>query len=149
MKNKYKIIIVLSFIVVFAAGLVSGIFCDKYFIKKDFRKSPPGRKPSGHFPTLEDMSKELDLEESQEHKIREVFKNTEKKLDEMRHQIGKKFSSIRKELIEDINSILNDEQKVKFDEMIQRYLQKYLEQRKRSDRRPKGPSKDPTTKEKK
>ncbi|HZX10316.1 MAG TPA: hypothetical protein VFG01_05150, partial [Acidobacteriota bacterium] len=118
MKNKYKIIIILSFIVVFAAGLVSGIFCDKYFIKKDFRKPPPGRKPPGHFPTLEDISKELDLGESQEQKIREIFKNTEKKLDEMRHQIGRQFSSIRKELITDIKNTLNDEQKVKFDEMV-------------------------------
>ncbi|MFW6140633.1 MAG: hypothetical protein ACOC5S_04695 [Acidobacteriota bacterium] len=149
MKNKYKIIIVISFIVVFAAGLVSGIFCDRYFIKKDFKKPPTGRKPPGHFPTLEDMSKELSLEESQEQKIREVFENTEKKLDEMRHRIGKQFSSIRKELIAGIKSILNEEQKMKFDEMIERYLQKYLEQRKRSDRRSKDPSKDPTTKEKK
>ena len=145
MKNKYKIIIILSFIVVFAAGLVSGIFCDKYFIKKDFRKPPPGRKPPGHFPTLEDISKELDLGESQEQKIREIFKNTEKKLDEMRHQIGRQFSSIRKELITDIKNTLNDEQKVKFDEMVERYLQKYLQERKKSDRR----TKDPSNKEKK
>jgi len=145
MKNKYKIIIILSFIVVFAAGLVSGIFCDKYFIKKDFRKPPPGRKPPGHFPTLEDISKELDLGESQEQKIREIFKNTEKKLDEMRHQIGRQFSSVRKELITDIKNTLNDEQKVKFDEMVERYLQKYLQERKKSDRR----TKDPSNKEKK
>lgn len=140
MKNKYRIIIILSFILVFAAGLVSGIFCDKYFIKKDFRKPPPGRKPPGHFPTLEDISKELDLEESQEQEIREVFNNTEKKLDEMRHQIGRQFSSIRKELITDIKNTLNDEQKVKFDEMIERYLQKYFKERKKSDQRTKEPS---------
>jgi Spy/CpxP family protein refolding chaperone len=140
MKNKYKIIIILSFILVFAAGLVSGIFCDKYFIKKDFRKPPPGRKPPGHFPTLEDISKELDLEERQEQKIREIFKNTEKKLDEMRHQIGRQFSSIRKELITDIKNTLNDEQKIKFDEMIERYLQKYFKERKKSDHRTKEPS---------
>ncbi|MFO7981687.1 MAG: hypothetical protein R6V00_12785 [Candidatus Aminicenantes bacterium] len=140
MKNKYRIIIILSFILVFAAGLVSGIFCDKYFIKKDFRKPPPGRKPPGHFPTLEDISKELDLEESQEQEIREVFNNTEKKLDEMRHQIGRQFSSIRKELITDIKNTLNDEQKIKFDEMIERYLQKYFKERKKSDQRTKEPS---------
>ena len=149
MKNKFKIIIIFSFIVVFVAGLVSGIFCDKYIIKKDFRKPPPGGKPPGHFPSLEDMSKELNLEEGQEQKIREVFKNTEKKLDEMRHQVGRQFSSIRKELIADIKSILNDEQKKKFDEMIERYLKKYLEGRKRSDRRPKDSSKDPFKEEKK
>lgn len=144
MKNKYKIIIIFSFIVVFAAGLVSGIFCDKYFIKKDFRKPPPGEKPPGHFPSLEDMSKELNLEEGQEQKIREVFKDTEKKLDEMRHQIGKQFSSIRKELIADIKSVLNDEQKVKFDEMIERYLQKYFKEKRRSDQRTGHPSRDPS-----
>jgi len=147
MKNKYKIIIIFSFIIVFAAGVVSGIFCDKYFIKKDFRKPPSGRKPPGHFPTLEDMSQELNLDADQEQKIREVFNNTEKKLDEMRHQIGKQFSSIRKELIANIKSILNDEQKVKFDEMIQRYLQKYLKERKRPDRKKEDPSKDPKKQE--
>jgi uncharacterized protein (UPF0297 family) len=144
MKNKYKIIIIFSFIVVFAAGLVSGIFCDKYIIKKDFRKPPPGGKPPGHFPSLEDMSKEFNLEEGQEQKIREVFKNTEKKLDEMRHQIGKQFSSIRKELIADIKSALNDEQKVKFDEMIETYLQKYFKEKRRSDQRTGHPSRDPS-----
>jgi len=147
MKNKYKIIIIFSFIIVFAAGVVSGIFCDKYFIKKDFRKPPPGRKPPGHFPTLEDMSQELNLEESQEQKIREVFKKTEERLDEMRHQIGRQFSSIRKELIANIKNILNDEQKVKFDEMIEKYLQKYLKERKRPDRKREDPSKGPAEKE--
>ncbi len=148
MKNKFKIIIVLSFIVVFAAGVVSGIFCDKYFIKKDFRKPTPGRRPPAHFPTLEDMSKELDLEKSEEQKIKEIFKNTEKKLDEMRHQVGRQFSSIRKELITDIKSILNDEQKERFDEMIQRYLKKFLKERKRPDRKMEDPSKEEPRKEK-
>ena len=149
MKNKFKIIIIFSFIVVFAAGFISGIFCDKYFIKKDFKKPTPGRKSPGHFPTLEDMSQELNLDKNQEQKIQEVFKSTKQKLDEMRHQVGRQFSSIRKELIADIKSILNDEQKKKFDEMIERYLKKYLEGRKRSDRRPKDPSKDPFKEEKK
>ncbi|HHF52631.1 MAG TPA: hypothetical protein ENL46_08110, partial [Candidatus Aminicenantes bacterium] len=86
MKNKYKTIIVISFIIVFAAGIVSGIFCDKYFINKGLTKPPRDRKPRPHFPTLEIMSKELDLDSSQEQAIREIFKRTEEKLDEVRRQ---------------------------------------------------------------
>ena len=137
MKNKYKTIIIISFIIVFAAGIASGIFCDKYFIKKDLEKPPHDRKPSPHFPTLEIMSKELDLDGSQEQAIREIFKRTEEKLDEVRHQVGKQFFTIRKELITDIKSTLNDEQKLKFEEMIE----KHLEERKKAAQRTKDQSK--------
>jgi len=123
MKNKYKTIIIVSFIIVFAAGIVSGIFCDKIFIKKDTSKPPHDRKPPPPFPTLETMSKELDLDSTQEQAIREVFERTEEKIDEVRHQVGKQFFSIRKELIDDIKNVLTDEQKIKFEEMIEKYLQ--------------------------
>jgi hypothetical protein len=52
---------------------------------------------------------------------------------------------LSKEKIDEL--ILHNEKK--FDEMIERYLKKYLEGKKRSDRRPKDPSKDPLKEEKK
>ncbi len=137
MKNKYKIIIVVCFIIVFAAGIVSGIFCDKYFIKKDLARPPHDRKPPRPFPTLDTMSKELDLDSSQEQAIKDIFKRTGEKLDEVRHQVGKQFFTIRKELITDIKSVLNDEQKIKFEEMIEKHLQ----ERKKAAQRTKDKSK--------
>ncbi len=137
MKNKYKTIIVISFIIVFAAGIVSGIFCDKYFINKGLTKPPRDRKPRPHFPTLEIMSKELDLDSSQEQAIREIFKRTEEKLDEVRRQVGKQFFSIRKDLLTDIKNILNEEQKIKFEEMIEQHLQERKKAAQRTKDKPK------------
>ena len=65
MKNNYKFWIVLSFLVVFVAGIFSGVIIEKKFLskksEKTFRKHTINERQRIHFPTLDDMAKELEL----------------------------------------------------------------------------------------
>ncbi len=121
MKNHYKFWIVFFFVLVFSAGIVGGMLLEKYYFsqkieQKDRRKSP------AHFPTLETMAKELNLSPEQEEDIREIFKNNDERLKALRKQIHQQLSSIRLQLKKEINVVLTEAQKVKFEAMIEHYL---------------------------
>lgn len=125
MKNNYKLWIVVSLIVVFAAGVCGGILFDKHIIRKKPKKTE--RRSSVRFPTLETMAQELNLSSEQQEKIRELFQKNEEGFKSLRRHMGERLSSMRVQLINDIKSALNEEQTSKFEAMIE----KYLSQRKR------------------
>ena len=132
MKNNYKLWFILSLIIVFVLGALGGVLLDKYGLQSASRKIRRERR-SAHFPTLELMSKELELSAEQKSKINNIFKNNEENIKDLRTLIHERLSSIRYQLIADIKNVLNEEQKVKFEAMITRYLdqrQKEMEKRK-------------------
>ena len=139
MKNHYKFWIIVSFLVIFAAGTFSGVILEKYILKKDSKRnfrSPNERgKDRLHFPTVEEMARDLNLTEEQQSKMQEVFDNSETRLKKMSLEIRENYSSMRVLFIEEIKSVLNEEQIKKLDEMIENYLSKRkeeMEKRKRS-----------------
>jgi Spy/CpxP family protein refolding chaperone len=127
--------IVLSLLLLFAAGMVAGIFADKWFLggKGDVRRGQSNR-PS----TLELWSKELQLTGDQQAKIREIFKHNEVRLqsDErlkgLRADSDKRFAEIRALLKAEIDAVLTPEQKQKLEAMIQKHNE---ERRKENERR--------------
>lgn len=125
MKNNYKLWIILSLIVVFIAGVISGILIDKNVLNE--RKHDTRRRSSTHFPTLEIMAEELALSTEQQEQIREIFQNNEERFKNLRSDMHRSLSDIRAQLLTDINSVLTNEQKTKFEAMID----KYRSQRKR------------------
>ncbi len=125
MKNNYKLWIILSLIVVFIAGVISGVLIDKNMLNKRTRDSH--RRSSTRFPTLEMMAEELALNTEQQAQIREIFHNNEERFKSLRNDRDKRLSDIRTQLLTDIKSVLTNEQKVKFEAMIE----KYKSQRKR------------------
>jgi Spy/CpxP family protein refolding chaperone len=125
MKNNYKLWILLSLIVVFIAGVISGVLIDQNILSK--RKHDTQRRSSTRFPTLEIMAKELALSTEQQEQIREIFDNNEERFKGLRSDMHKSLSDIRTQLITDIKSVLINEQKAKFEAMIE----KYRSQRKR------------------
>jgi len=125
MKNNYKLWIILSLIVVFIAGVISGVLIDKNMLNKRTRDSH--RRSSTRFPTLEMMAEELALNTEQQAQIREIFHNNEERFKSLRSDRDKRLSDIRTQLLTDIKSVLTNEQKVKFEAMIE----KYRSQRKR------------------
>ncbi|MFQ5721194.1 MAG: hypothetical protein ACE5GI_01710 [Candidatus Aminicenantales bacterium] len=132
MKNNYKLWFILSLIVVFVLGILGGVLLDKYALQSSSKKIRRERR-SVHFPTLELMSQELRLSAEQKSKIKDIFKNNEENFKALRSLIHERLSSIRSQLITDIKNVLNEEQKVKFEAMITRYLeqrQKEMEKRK-------------------
>jgi len=117
MKNHYKFWIILSLILVFAAGITGGIFIDKLIIQKGMR-GERGR-PSPH-RSMEMMAKELNLSSEQQEKIREIFKNNEERLKSLRKDFFDHLSEIRTQLKNEIKNILSEEQGKKFEAMIER-----------------------------
>jgi phosphosulfolactate synthase (CoM biosynthesis protein A) len=129
MKNHNKFWIVFSLIVVFAAGFTGGILFEKHILDKKVEKRVK-RRSSVRFPSLEIMAKELSLTPEQEEKIREIFKNNEQRFKNLRKNIGERLSSIRTQLKNEIKSVLTDDQVLKFEAMIE----KYVSQRKKHSR---------------
>jgi Spy/CpxP family protein refolding chaperone len=136
MKNNYKLWILLSLIVVFIAGVISGVLIDKNMLDK--RKHDSRRRSSTRFPTLEMMAEELALTTEQQAQIREIFHSNEERFKGLRSDMDKRLSDIRKQLLIDIKSVLTDEQKSKFDAMIEKYRsqrqQEYEERKRRSEK---------------
>jgi hypothetical protein len=143
MKNNTKFWIVFSLIIVFAVGVVGGIFLERFVLDKKPERYTRGRRHV-RFPSLENMAQELDLSAEQQEKIREIFKKNEERFKGLRHQIRESLSTMRTQLKDEIKTVLNEEQNRKFEIMIEKYLsQRKKEQEKRkkySDRhkKPKG-----------
>jgi Spy/CpxP family protein refolding chaperone len=117
MKNHYKFWIILSLILVFAAGIIGGIFIDKLIIQKSLR-GERGR-PAPH-RSMEMMAKELNLSSEQQEKIREIFKNNEERFKSLRKDFFDHLSEIRTQLKNEIKNVLTEEQSKKFEAMIER-----------------------------
>jgi phosphosulfolactate synthase (CoM biosynthesis protein A) len=136
MKNYNKFWIVVSLIVVFAAGFVGGVLFEKHVADKKIEKRVK-RRSSVRFPSLEIMAKELSLTPEQEESVREIFKNNEQRFKNLRKNIDERLSSIRTQLKNEIKDVLTDEQALKFEAMIQKYIsqrKKEMEQRKKHPR---------------
>lgn len=136
MKNHYKLWIIISMIVVFIAGVVSGVLIDKNMLNK--RTHDPRRRSSTHFPTLKMMAEELRLSAAQQEQIREIFQNNEEHFKNLRRDMDKRLSDIRSQLLTDIKSVLDENQKAKFDAMIDKYRaqrkREYEERKKRQEK---------------
>jgi Spy/CpxP family protein refolding chaperone len=120
MKNNYKFWVIFSLIVVFLAGAGGGILLDEYVLDKRSKKST--RTSSVRFPSVKMMAQELSLTEEQQKQIKDIFNANDKKLKELRNQLNKQFYQIRKELLVGIKNILDDDQKKKFDAMVEDYI---------------------------
>lgn len=138
MSNHYKFWIVLSFLVVFAAGIVSGVILDRYILTPKATKrirGDRGERSRVHFPTLNEMAEELELNDSQQEQIREIFKNNEERIKLLREEMNKQFHALRGQFMEEIESVLEPEQEQKFEAMIEWYReQRRLEMEKRRQR---------------
>ena len=131
MNGKNKFWIVISLIIVFLAGITGGIFIDKYLFEKKPRwtkKERSGRERT-QFPSLEIMADELALSPEQQEQIREIFKNNEERFKKLRGQMNEQLMNMRKQLREEIFNVFNQEQKKKFEAMIDKYITQRKEEK--------------------
>ncbi len=137
MKNHYKLWITLSFIIVFVLGGLAGVLLDKHILPSKTKKYKRDRRPV-EFPTLDMMAKELDLSAEQKEQIRQIFADNEESLKKLKSHIHERISTIRARLKDEIMSVLTEEQRTKFEAMIERYLQQRKEkmEKRRSHRKP-------------
>ncbi len=142
MKIGNKFWIVLSFIVVFAAGIAAGILFENNFLEK----KPPrngDRRSSVRFPTLDMMAEELALTAEQQEQLREIFKNNEERLKAYRSEIHDHYKALRAQLKEEMDNVFSAEQKAKFEAMIEKYLS---DRKKEAENRKRKPKREPDSK---
>ena len=125
MKNHYKLWTVLSLIVVFSAGLISGVLIDRHIFDKKPRlrseRADYKRTGSTRFPTLDMMAEELGLSAEQKEKIHEIFKHNEERFRTLRKDMNDRLRDIRAQLNNEIKSVLTEEQQAKYEAMIKSY----------------------------
>jgi hypothetical protein len=142
MKNGNKFLIVLSFIIVFAAGVIAGILLKNNFLDKKPRRSEE-RRSSVQFPTLDMMAEELGLSAEQQEQLKEIFKNNEERLKAYRSEIHDHYRALRAQLKQEMDSVFSAEQKDKFEAMIEKYLS---ERKKEAENRKRRPNREPKSK---
>jgi Spy/CpxP family protein refolding chaperone len=118
MKNKYKFWIVLSLVVAFGAGVIGGVFGERYYLQKRHARGDRGR---AHPPSLEQMAKDLGLSAGQQEQIKKIFESNEAKLKVLRADMHGRLRSIRAELKSEIDNVLTAEQRQKIEAMIKKY----------------------------
>ncbi len=134
MNRSQKFWIIFSLVIVFVVGMIAGVLLDDNVLNK-MQRPQEKKRNSAQFPSMCTMAEELSLSEAQQNKIREIFKENDARLSLLRKQIHKQFASIRSKLIEEIKSILDEDQKLKFENMIDRYIsQRKKEMKKRNER---------------
>lgn len=120
MKNTFKFWIIFSLVVAFGAGILGGIFSERYFFHR--QRHARIERNAVHFPSLEQMARELGLSAEQQEQIRNIFQRNEAKFKDLRSEIHGRLSTIREEVKSEIESVLTQEQKQKFEEMIENYV---------------------------
>ncbi len=144
MKNHYKFWIVLSFLVVFAAGLVSGVILEKNILNpKPKRPSHDARRGERvHFPTINELEETLKLSADQQDRMRAVFQQNEERIKQMRKDIYAQYRTLRGQFLEDIKAVLDPEQIKQFDAILEEYLaQRHEEAERRQQRSPQAKEK--------
>ena len=125
MNTKYKLWIVLSLIAVFAIGLATGYFSERYLVHKrhEMKGGPDGRRPP-HFPTVESLARDLNLTRDQQDRIREIFRKNETRLKGFGDEFHKRLDEIRGQLKSEVDAVLTPEQIRKLEAMISEYMKK-------------------------
>jgi Spy/CpxP family protein refolding chaperone len=137
MQNKYKLWLVLSVVVAFGAGLLGGIFSERYYFHSR-RHAELNRSQRGgaHFPSLEQLARELGLSAAQQDQIKKIFEDHDAQFKELRAEMNTRLGTIRSALKDKMDTVLTPEQRVKLEANIKEHIQ----QRKReSERRRPGP----------
>ena len=125
MKNHYKLWTIISLIIVFSAGLFSGVLLDRHIFDKkpqrNTQRTDHKRTSSTRYPTLDQWTQELGLTAEQKEKIQEIFKNNEERFKTLRKDWNTSLREIRVQLNNEIKSVLTEEQQAKYEAMIKSY----------------------------
>ncbi len=137
MQNRYKFWLVLSLVVAFGAGLLGGLFAERYYFhgRRHAQLARPERSGS-HFPSLEQLARELDLSAGQQEQIKKIFEDHDAQLKELRADMNSRLGTIRSELKAKMDAVLTPDQRAKLEASIREHIQK---RKRESERRRSGP----------
>jgi len=134
MKNKGPLWLVMSFVVVFLAGAVSGVIIDKHFLSR-----PRTQDRRGGQPSIEGMARDLGLSAEQQEKIKQIFSRSEERFKELHRSLHQNLDAIRDQIRKEIDGVLTPEQRQKLEKLIQEQnarRQKESNARRRDNRSP-------------
>jgi Spy/CpxP family protein refolding chaperone len=141
MNNKYRLWIVLSLLVAFAAGILGGIFAERIFFHP--RQHTRAQRGPSHPPDLEEMARNLGLSPDQKESIRQIFETNDSKFKELYTDMHNRLSALRTEIKNQIDAVLSPEQKQKMEAIIAEHgEQRKKESERRSDRKEREDSPD-------
>jgi Spy/CpxP family protein refolding chaperone len=121
--KKSKLWIILSLILIFAAGVGGGIFAERGWLAK----KPEARRSinAARYPSHDRWAKELGLTAEQQEKIREIFKKNDVRIKGLRTDYFKRVGEMRDELKKEIDAVLTPAQKQKMEAMIQKFSEEH------------------------
>lgn len=130
--KKSRVWIVVALALIFAAGIVGGIFAERWWLAKkpDFR-----RPPTGHYPSMSRWAKDLGLTAEQQDKIKAIFQKNDERIKELRTDYYKHLGEIREQLKKEIDAVLTPEQKEKMEAMIQKQREEWRKANEQRERR--------------
>jgi Spy/CpxP family protein refolding chaperone len=148
MQNKYKFWLVLSVVVAFGAGLLGGVFSERYYFhgRRHAQMVRDERRPP-HFPSLVQLAQELGLSAEQQEQIKKIFEDNDARLKDLRAEMDTRLEAVRSELKTKMDAVLTPEQKAKFEAKIKEHIQQRKQEaekrrqsfeRDRSQPKPKG-----------
>ncbi len=105
------------FIAIFLLGVVVG---GAGFLFYAWNTGRWHRRPTKERIVLR-LSRDLNLSEAQVEQFRQIMDDSEKRMKELRTQVGPQFHAIREEGHERIRKILNPEQLKKFNDLLRRH----------------------------
>ncbi len=127
MTPRFKFWLIISFVAVFLAGGILGFFAERLLVHRGF----PPRREGPSFPSFDKWAQDLNLTEDQRTKIREVFKQSDEKMRQLRTRYHSDLGAIQAEVRKEIDAILTPEQRAKLQAMIQEHLAKRKKERDR------------------
>ena len=132
MNNKYRLWIILSLLVAFAAGVLGGIFAERLFIHpRQYHRTVRG---PAHPPDLEEMARTLGLSPDQKESIRQIFEKNDGKFRELYTEMHNRLSSLRTEIKDQIDAVLTPEQKQKMEAIIAEHEKRRKAESQRKDK---------------
>jgi len=131
--NRSKFKFGLSVALVFSVGALAGVLGASLYFETRVEKMFHGRPPHGE-RILNRLTRDLDLTPTQQEEIRPIITAFDKQVSELKERFRPHIKALHDNVTAQIRTRLDDEQKIKFDE-----INKKLEQRFRA-RRPSPPS---------
>jgi len=143
--SKSKVWITLAIILVFAAGVVVGVFAEKWRFGRRPGMRGGGPNPA-RYPSMARWANELGLTAEQQAKIQDIFKVNNERIEGLRKDLNKNVDEIRGQLKKDVDAVLTPEQKQKMEAMIQKQMEQHRKDMERRPKPPRNPNSKPNIK---
>jgi hypothetical protein len=131
--NNIKFRAVISVLLIFIAGVVAGAVLTFLLFDHGDMHSKQRFIKSKHPPEqnfFEYLSKELELTAEQKKEVKAILRENSRKFKEIEKEMHVKYEEVRKDNRKKIMNLLNEEQKINFNDFIKKVKQRILKSRK-------------------